>query len=95
MPPQKEMVALQKTQKDLLDGSRKINEMMEDMEKKEVQYMYSVGHVHSKYTHPHAHVLDCVRPPAPSLSLSTSPLSASLLFPLDCVLPYTSVCTFN
>ena len=33
---QNEMLALQKTQKELQDGSRKINEMMEEMEKKEV-----------------------------------------------------------
>ena len=30
------MVVLQKTQKELQDGSRRINEMMEEMEKKEV-----------------------------------------------------------
>ena len=32
---QKEMSSLQKTQKELQDGSRKINEMMEDMENKQ------------------------------------------------------------
>ena len=33
---QREMEGLQKTQKELLEGSRRINEMMEEMEKREV-----------------------------------------------------------
>jgi ESCRT-I complex subunit TSG101 len=39
---EKEMVVLQKTQKELQDGSRRINEMMEEMEKKEREVDQSI-----------------------------------------------------